>query len=248
MKLLAVDASGRVATVALCDGSGILAEYSVDYNKTHSQTLLPMIDEVLRITETDREALDGIVVSKGPGSFTGLRIGAATVKGLCNALGVKLCGISTLEMLAGNFLGEKGFVIPLMDARRNQVYSAIYDCSGREPVSVCEDKARSIEEITALANGLEGPKVLLGDGLEPNRDYLLGNLTGDFRFAPEHLNLQRAGSLLVLGKTAFEKGLFVSGEELEIEYLRMSQAERVRMEMAAGAEKNGKEQAEGSHA
>ncbi len=245
MKLLAVDASGRVATVALGDGNAVMAEYSVDYNKTHSQTLLPMIDEVLRITETERTSLEGVVVSKGPGSFTGLRIGAATAKGLCTALGIKLCGISTLEMLSANFLGERGFVIPLMDARRNQVYSAVYDCSGETPEAVFEDKARSIEEITELVNSLEGQKVLLGDGVEPNLAYLKENLKGDYRFAPKHLNLQRAGSLLVLGEKAFEAGKAANGNELEIEYLRMSQAERVRME---NAQKGPDAKAEESHA
>ena len=238
MKLLAVDASGRFATVALIDGDTVIAEYSVDHDKTHSQTLLPMIDEILKITETEKKDLAGVIVSKGPGSFTGLRIGAATVKGLCNALDIPVCGISTLEMLAANFLGTEGFVVPLMDARRNQVYSAIYDCSEGRPVNVLEDGARSIEEITGEINKLEGPVILLGDAVGPNREYLKTNLKVSARFAPAHQLLQRAGSLAVLGVRAFAEGRTTGGDALEIEYLRMSQAERVRLERQEGASSN----------
>jgi tRNA threonylcarbamoyladenosine biosynthesis protein TsaB len=116
-----------------------------------------------------------------------------------------------------------------MDARRNQVYSAVYDCDGEVPKAVCGDKARSIEELAECVNALERNVIFLGDGVEPNREYLEKNITCGFRFAPAHLNLQRAGSLLAIGAALFEKEA-VSGEELEIEYLRMSQAERVRME------------------
>ncbi len=234
MKLLAVDASGRVATVALSDGANIIAEYSVDHNKTHSQTLLPMISRILEITETKREELEGIVTSKGPGSFTGLRIGAATVKGLCNALNIPVVGISTLEMLAANYLGSDFAVVPLMDARRNQVYSAIYDCSGERPVALVKDLARSAAEIAELASNCGKPCVLLGDGVNPNLEVLKENLKCEYRIAPPHMLLQRAGSLAVLGNAAFAAGEAVSGDKLELEYLRMSQAERVRLEKAEG--------------
>ena len=120
MKILAVDASGQVASVAVATENGILAEYSVDYLKTHSQTLLPMIDEVLRMTDTDKQEIDAIAVSEGPGSFTGLRIGVATVKGLAAALRKPVIAVPTLQMLAGNFLGNSGLICPMMDALRRR--------------------------------------------------------------------------------------------------------------------------------
>lgn len=230
MKLLAIDASGQVASVALSEDGKILAEYSVDFKKTHSQTLLPMVDEILRMTETKCADIGGIAVSKGPGSFTGLRIGGATAKGLCNALKVPVAGISTLEMLAANYLGSAELIVPLMDARRDQVYTAAYRVEDGNPVPVISECACAVSEIAERLNKLNEPVVLLGDGVAVNRQYLEGTLKCPYRFAPAHMLMQRAGSLAVLGETAFKDGKTQSGTELELEYLRLSQAERERME------------------
>lgn len=230
MKLLAIDASGQVASVALSEDGKILAEYSVDFKKTHSQTLLPMVDEILRMTETKCADVQGIAVSKGPGSFTGLRIGGATAKGLCNALNIPVAGISTLEMLAANFLGSDELIVPLMDARREQVYTAAFKTDGEGLKTVIAEGACAVSEIVERLNALGENVVLLGDGVAVNREYLVNNLRCPYRFAPAHMNMQRAGSLAVLGEKAFETGKTCSGTELELEYLRMSQAERERME------------------
>ena len=126
MKILAIDSSGLVASAAILEDDSLIAEYTVNYKKTHSQTLLPMLDEIVKMTDTDLNAIDAIAVAEGPGSFTGLRIGAATVKGLGLALDKPVIGIPTVEGLAMNLYGTNALVCPLMDARRNQVYTGIY--------------------------------------------------------------------------------------------------------------------------
>lgn len=126
MKVLAIDSSGLTATVALVDESQTIAEYTVNYQKTHSQTLLPMIDEIVKMTETDLQTIDAIAVAGGPGSFTGLRIGSATAKGLGLALGKPLVSVPTVDALAYNVYGCKDIICPVMDARRKQVYTGIY--------------------------------------------------------------------------------------------------------------------------
>ena len=121
MKILALDSSGLVASVAVAEDDNLIAEYTVNYKKTHSQTLLPMLDEIAKMTELDLNTIDAIAVAAGPGSFTGLRIGSATAKGLGLALKKPLIPIPTVEGLAYNLYGTKALICPLMDARRNQV-------------------------------------------------------------------------------------------------------------------------------
>ena len=129
MRVLAIDSSGLTATVAIVDETETIAEYTVNYKKTHSQTLLPMIDEMVKMTETDLNTIDAIAVAGGPGSFTGLRIGSATAKGLGLALGKPLIHVPTVDGLAYNVYGCEDLICPIMDARRNQVYTGIYTFS-----------------------------------------------------------------------------------------------------------------------
>lgn len=230
MKILAVDASGQVASVAVATEKGILAEYSVDYQKTHSQTLLPMIDEVLKMTDTEKHTIDAIAVSEGPGSFTGLRIGVATVKGLAAALDKPVIAVPTLEMLAANFLGTQELICPMMDARRNQVYTAVYRFDGNTLLPVTEQKACALDEILSELNQLQQPAVLLGDGVDAYQGQIAAGLTIDYRLASLHQNRQRAGSLAVLALQKAAQGGMIPGSELVPEYLRLSQAERERKE------------------
>lgn len=126
MKLLALDSSGLVASVAILDGETLVAEYTLNYKKTHSQTLLPMLDEIVKMTQTELSEMDAIAVAAGPGSFTGLRIGSATAKGLGLALNKPIISVPTLEGIACNFYGTDAIICPMMDARRQQVYTGIY--------------------------------------------------------------------------------------------------------------------------
>ena len=132
MKILAVDSSGLVASVAVVEEDTMLAEYTVNYKKTHSQTLLPMLHEIVQMIELDLHSVDAIAVSAGPGSFTGLRIGSATAKGLGLALQKPIISIPTVEGLAYNLVGTNKLICPIMDARRNQVYTGLYQFEGQQ--------------------------------------------------------------------------------------------------------------------
>ena len=132
MKILGLDSSGLVASAAVVEEDITIAEYTVNYKKTHSQTLIPMLDEIKRMTELDLHTLDAIAIASGPGSFTGLRIGSATAKGLGLALDIPIIPVPTVDALAYNFYGCSALVCPLMDARRNQVYTGLYEFQKRE--------------------------------------------------------------------------------------------------------------------
>ena len=141
MRVLALDSSGIVASVAVVEDDTLVAEYTVNYKKTHSQTLLPMLDEIVKMTELDLKTIDAIAVAKGPGSFTGLRIGSATAKGLGLALDKPLVGIPTVEALAYNLYDVNGLICPIMDARRKQVYTGIYRYEDHRLVTVKDQMA-----------------------------------------------------------------------------------------------------------
>ena len=147
MKILGIDSSGLVASVALVQDDIKVAEYTVNYKKTHSQTLMLMLDEIVKMTELDLEDIDAIAVAAGPGSFTGLRIGAATVKGLGMALDKPVISVPTCHGLAYNLWGTDGVVCPIMDARRNQVYTGIYEFSGEEMNCLMEQDAMDIKSL-----------------------------------------------------------------------------------------------------
>ena len=130
MKILGIDSSGMVASVALVEDDVVIAEYTMNHKRTHSETLLPMIDEIVRTSEMKLDELDAIAIAAGPGSFTGLRIGAATAKGLALANDIPIVPVKTCEGLAFNMWGAEGLVCPIVDARRNQVYTGVYKVSG----------------------------------------------------------------------------------------------------------------------
>ena len=230
MKILAIDSSGLVATVAVVCDNNLLGEYTINFKKTHSQTLLPMLDEVVKMVELDFNTLDAIAVSGGPGSFTGLRIGSATAKGLGLALDKPLIHVPTLDALAYNMWGTDCVVCPLMDARRGQVYTGIYAFE-REQLQVLEPScAISMEELTHKINDLGKSTVFLGDGADVFAEYLEKHCTVSYRLAPAHMNKQRAASVAVLGMQMFQKGQYESAAEHKPDYLRLSQAERERKE------------------
>ena len=126
MKILALDTTGNVSSVALIDDEKLIGEYTINYKMTHSQTIMPMIDEIVKMTELDLKDIDYIACSQGPGSFTGLRIGAATAKGLALGLNKKIVPVPTLDALAYNIFETDKIICPIMDARRSQVYTALY--------------------------------------------------------------------------------------------------------------------------
>ena len=236
MKVLALDSSGLTASVAIVEENGtdqnLLAEYTVNYKKTHSQTLLPMLDEIVRMTEQDLKGMDAIAVAAGPGSFTGLRIGSATAKGLGLALNKPLVEIPTVDALAYNLYGTDGVICPLMDARRNQVYTGIYEFRGGNMCVIEPQMAVGIDVIADKLRALKRKVIFLGDGVPVFRKPLEEELMAgcDFFFAPAHLNKQRAGSVGALALQYLKEGKTVSASEHRPIYLRLSQAERERLE------------------
>ena len=239
MRVLAIDSSGLTATVA---------EYTINYKKTHSQTLLPMIDEVVKMTELDLGTINAIAVAGGPGSFTGLRIGSATAKGLGLALNKPLIHVPTVDGLAYNVFGCEDIICPIMDARRNQVYTGIYTFSkkagekeGRnlvEPVFqvIKMQMAVSIEELAERLNRYRRPVVFLGDGVPVYENVLAEKLTVPYSFAPAYMNRQRAAVVGTLAIQYYKSGKFETAEEHRPDYLRVSQAERERAQREKEAE------------
>ena len=248
MRVLAIDSSGLTATVAVVENTQTVAEYTINYKKTHSQTLLPMIDEVVKMTELDLNTIDAIAVAGGPGSFTGLRIGSATAKGLGLALNKPLIHVPTVDGLAYNVYGCEDIICPIMDARRNQVYTGIYTFSKKagakegsnlvEPVFqvIKMQMAVSIEELAERLNRYRRPVVFLGDGVPVYEQILAEKLTVPYSFAPAYMNRQRAAVVGTLGIQYYKAGKFETAEEHRPDYLRVSQAERERAQREKEAE------------
>ncbi|MFR8169185.1 MAG: tRNA (adenosine(37)-N6)-threonylcarbamoyltransferase complex dimerization subunit type 1 TsaB [Marvinbryantia sp.] len=233
MRILGIDSSGLVASVAVVEDDRLLAEYTVNYKKTHSQTLLPMLDEIVRMTELDLKTIDAIAVAAGPGSFTGLRIGSATAKGLGLALGTPLIAVPTVEALAYNLWGTDKRICPLMDARRNQVYTGIYAFYGEEMQTLEGQMAVGVEELAQKLNRMGREVIFLGDGVPVYRDLLEQCVTVKHSYAPAHLNKQRAGAVAALGMIYARQGKLQTAAEHQPDYLRLSQAERERAEKKA---------------
>ena len=233
MKILALDSSGLVASVAVVEDNQLLAEYTVNYKKTHSQTLLPMLDEIAKMIELDLETIDAIAVAAGPGSFTGLRIGSATAKGLGLALKKPLIPVPTVDALAYNLYDSTGVICPMMDARRKQVYTGIYRFADHELVTVSRQKAIAVEELIRELNALGEAVIFLGDGVTVYQEMLKENMQVPYSFAPAHLNKQRAGAVGALAEKYYREGKTVTAAEHQPEYLRVSQAERERAEREA---------------
>ena len=226
MKILGMDSSGLVASVAIVEDEALVAEYTTNYKKTHSQTLLPMLDELRNMTELDLDTIDAIAIASGPGSFTGLRIGSATAKGLGLALGKPLVEVPTLEGLAWNLWGSERIVCPLMDARRNQVYAAAYEFlpegEGFALNTVIPRKPVDIGDLLAELTLLGRSVVFLGDGVPVYREAIREKCA----LAPAGSNRQRAASIASLGAVYYRQGKIVTAAEHRPEYLRKSQAEQ----------------------
>lgn len=237
MKIIAMDTSGLVASVAIIEDQTLIGEYNVQYKKTHSQTLLPMLDELKKMVELDLESVDAIALAAGPGSFTGLRIGSATAKGLCFAMDVPVIEIPTLVGLACNLYGTDKLVCPLMDARRDQVYTGIYEFVRKQGQSagyglscLLAQCAVSIEEIASKCNELGREIIFLGDGAAVFETRLSELMKVPYSFAPAHMNRQRAAAFGFLALEYYREGKTVGADEHVPVYLRLSQAEREKRE------------------
>ncbi len=237
MKILAIDSSSLTASVAIVEDEITVAEYTVNYKKTHSQTLLPMLNEIVKMTEQDLTQVDAIALAAGPGSFTGLRIGSATVKGLAQALNKPVVAVPTVDGLAGNLYGTDKLVCPIMDARRNQTYTGLYEFIRKEEMyelnCIKEQCAVDIAEIINVINELGREVIFLGDGVPVFKEIIREQMKVPFSFAPSTCNRQRASVVGWLAMKLYEQGKFESAASHAPEYLRLSQAERERNEKNA---------------
>ncbi len=235
MKILSIDSSGLVATVAVMVDDILVGEYTIHNKKTHSQTLLPMISDMLEMAEVAPEELDCIAVSVGPGSFTGLRIGASTAKGLAWTLQIPVVPVSSLMGLAMN-VQEKGVLVcPIMDARRSQAYYGLYRTTGDIPEVIVEPDVTEIQNVIEMVMAQKEPVIFLGDGVPVFRETLCDVLKEQAGFVAPRNNYQNGASVAALGNLLYRRGVHVEAQKLEPVYLRKSQAEREREE----AEKKG---------
>lgn len=227
MKIFACDSTAKTASVALCEDKILLAEFTQNGGNTHSETLLPMTEVLLNSMKTDIDEIDVFAVSEGPGSFTGVRIGAATVKGFAHRKNKPCIGISTLEALARNLaFGEDKIIVPVMDARRGQFYTAKFEFKNGALERIEDDSAKAFEELRAEIEALGRRVYLCGDGYAPARK-LLGD---EFSFeTPEKLRYQSAYSVAQIAYEKYLAGDRTSAEDLRPTYLRLPQAERDRI-------------------
>ena len=236
MYILSLDSTAIAASVALCDDERMLALTTIENGNTHSQTLLPMIENTLAQFELRPHNMGVLACSAGPGSFTGVRIGVSTVKGLGFDSDIPCIGVSTLEALAYNLIGFDGILCPVMNARRNQVYNALFECRNGVLTRLCDDRAIALTELDdeLVARG-ESPVYLVGDGYDLAHTRLTKS-TSLLRKTPVVLRVQNAYSVAQVALRLYREGVRTTDAELSPVYLRPSQAERERMERLASEE------------
>ena len=226
MLILALDSSAVAGSVALCDGERLLCEYTVNLGNTHSETILPMVESILKLSGYTADDIDIFACSEGPGSFTGIRIGASTIKGLAFSTDKPCIGVSTLEALAYNLIGAEGIICPVMNARRAQVYNALFD---GELNRITEDRAIAAADLAVELSKYE--KVYLcGDGVQVALDGGVNAIP-----APERLRHQSGYSVAQCALKKYLSGERTKDTELTPVYLRLPQAERARLEKISGS-------------
>ncbi len=228
MRILAFEASAKAASVALMEDGALLAESFLNNGKTHSATLMPMAERMLSDCGLTAMELDCVAVAIGPGSFTGVRIGVAAAKGLAWAAEKPCCGVSTLEAMAYQLRQLRGTICPVMDARRAQVYNALFVSDGRAPVRTAPDRAISLEELKKELENAEKPIFLVGDGSKLCYN-TLGPVLPGLVYPPAHLEQQRAAGVAMAAMELVRQGKTTAPGDLTPNYLRLSQAERERL-------------------
>ena len=227
MIILSLDSSATVASVALCDGEHLLAEYTINNGNTHSETILPMVETALKHYGITIDEVDLFAASAGPGSFTGVRIGVATLKGLAFGKNKPCVAVSTLEAIAENAKARKGFICPVMNARRSQVYTALFSSDGETLTRLLPDSAMSIAELDELLSKYQKPITFCGDGYDITIKALEKTSHTPL---PNRLRHQSAYSVAQVALRKYESGEQTTDTAMTVTYLRPSQAERERLE------------------
>ena len=227
MLILALESSAKAASAALCRDGMLIAQSQQCSGLTHSCTLLPMAEQMLKDTNIALSDVDAIAVARGPGSFTGIRIGVSTAKGLAWGAQKPAIGVSTLEAMAQNAAHIDGLIVGAMDARRSQIYNAVFEAKGGELTRLTPDRAISLEELCAQLQGKQQPITVLGDGGVLCYRYLEEHGV-KCSLAPSMLLYQSAVGVGLAAERAYARGEAVSAQELLPVYLRPAQAERLR--------------------
>lgn len=233
MLILALESTALVASVALCEDERLIGEYSLNNGNTHSETLLPMVESLLSLSSVGTDKIDLFTCAAGPGSFTGVRIGAATIKGLAFGRNKPCIGVSSLEALAYNSRGFDGIICPCMNARRGQVYNALFEGDGSR---ICEDRALAIDELCEELLKTGRRVLVCGDGTGITLAGFGDRI--DAVSAAERSRYQSAYAVAQCALAAYKAGKVTSDIELSPVYLRLSQAERMRLERESGSLEN----------
>ena len=229
MLILAFETSAKAASVALLEGDKLLSESYQNTGMTHSQTLMVMAEDMLKQCGKTAKDVDAVAVAEGPGSFTGVRIGVAAAKGFAWGRGIPCYGVSTLEAMAQSLGIYDGYICPVMDARRSQVYNALFEADRGEITRIREDRAISLDDLAEDVKKLEKPVFLVGDGSILCYNTLLERVPS-LVLPPEHRMHQRAVGVGIIAARQIRAGISGDAAALTPNYLRLSQAERERME------------------
>ncbi len=227
MKIMGIDTSATAASISICEDSKVLSEFFVNVKLTHSQTMMPMVKAALDCAVLNLSDIDVFAVANGPGSFTGLRISIAAVKGMAFAQQKPCVGISTLEAIAHNVVSVPGVICPVMDARVKQVYNALFQSDGRKLTRLCPDRAITIAELAEELTSIKQSVILVGDGA----NLCYHEFSGKFPHvvpAQENIRYQRASSVCALALREIQNCNTVSADALGVQYLRLPQAQRER--------------------
>ena len=229
MLILGLDTCSMSSSVSVADESRVIAAFTINHKKTHSERIMPQIEEMLKAAEIGIENIDVFAASVGPGSFTGVRIGVATVKAFAQAKNKPCVSVSSLEALAYSVKPFKGLIAPILDARRNQVYNAVFESDGKNIKRITNDRALSLDELLKELKASEKDVMFIGDGVPVFRENLKKELGETAYFAPKSLIFNLASSVLEVAFSKIEREEMISYKELLPEYVRLSQAEQEKL-------------------
>lgn len=228
MRILALDTSTNVASVAVLEDDVIIGEYSCNKGKTHSQRLMPMVENLLEKVGLNAKDMDAFAASIGPGSFTGLRIGVTTIKAMAFAAEKPVISVNTLDALACNLSTSKAIICPIIDARNSQVFTALYKFTNGKLEKLTDYLGTHINELVDIIRSMQGEIILLGDACTLHKDFFAAQLGDRLSIAPPNTALAKASSVAMLARNAFIEGKLESCYDMVPFYLRKSQAERER--------------------
>jgi tRNA threonylcarbamoyladenosine biosynthesis protein TsaB len=226
MKILAIESASIIASCAVSENDMVLGEYSIGHKKTHSEKLMPLIEKLLEDMEINIKDIELIAISEGPGSYTGLRIGASIAKSIAYAINVPIANVPTMKSLAANIYSIDKYIVPVMDAKSGRLYSGIYTWVNNNLITVKEQFPSNIDELIEFLNDLKKPIILSGDGSENYKSIFMEKLKIEYTFSPKQFNILSASPLACLGYNMYLNGETIDSSEFYPKYLRLSQAER----------------------